>query len=121
MPPATSPEADGTNFDWGVLAETTPCYASSGTATGRLLGGTVIEKISVHTSSRGPMLRCRLLEGSTWRSDVFVPESAVVVFAGPYAEGSYEVTLPVTRAAKDAVKPEFAAAFTARHLEEEEA
>lgn len=33
--------------------------------------------------------------------------------AGPYAEGSYEVTLPVTRAAKDAVKPEFAAAFTA--------
>ena len=33
--------------------------------------------------------------------------------AGPYAEGSYEVTLPVTRAAKDAVKPEFTASFTA--------
>ncbi len=86
VPPATAPGADGTNFDWGVLAETTPCYASSGTATGRLPGGTVIEKISVHTSSRGPMLRCRVLEGAIWRSDVFVPESAVVVFAGPYAE-----------------------------------
>lgn len=33
--------------------------------------------------------------------------------AGPYAEGSYEVTLPVNRAAKAAVKPEFAMSFTA--------
>jgi hypothetical protein len=33
--------------------------------------------------------------------------------AGPYAEGSYEVTLPVTKAVKGAVKPEFAASFTA--------
>jgi hypothetical protein len=33
--------------------------------------------------------------------------------AGPYAEGSYEVTLPVNRAANAAVKPEFDAAFTA--------
>jgi hypothetical protein len=33
--------------------------------------------------------------------------------AGPYAEGSYEVTLPVNRAAKAAVKPEFAVSFTA--------
>lgn len=33
--------------------------------------------------------------------------------AGPYAEGSYEVTLPVTKAVKAAVKPAFADAFTA--------
>jgi hypothetical protein len=33
--------------------------------------------------------------------------------AGPYAEGSYEVTLPVTKAVKAAVKPAFADSFTA--------
>jgi hypothetical protein len=33
--------------------------------------------------------------------------------AGPYAEGSYEITLPVTRAVLDAVKPEYRAAFAA--------
>jgi hypothetical protein len=32
--------------------------------------------------------------------------------AGPYAEGSYEVTLPVTAAVKAAVKPQYAASFT---------
>jgi hypothetical protein len=32
--------------------------------------------------------------------------------AGPYAEGSYEVTLPVTAAVRAAVKPQFAASFT---------
>lgn len=31
--------------------------------------------------------------------------------AGSYAEGTYEVTLPVTRAVLDAVKPEYASAF----------
>ena len=31
--------------------------------------------------------------------------------AGPYAEGDYEVNLPVTQAVLDAVKPEFKAAF----------
>lgn len=34
--------------------------------------------------------------------------------AGPYAEGSYEVTLPVTPAVLAAVKPEFRAAFRVR-------
>ncbi|MCW1381255.1 DUF3298 and DUF4163 domain-containing protein [Novosphingobium sp. KCTC 2891] len=34
--------------------------------------------------------------------------------AGPYAEGSYEVTLPVTPAVLAAVKPEYRAAFAAR-------
>lgn len=33
--------------------------------------------------------------------------------AGPYAEGSYEVTLPVGKAIMDAVKPEFKTAFSA--------
>lgn len=33
--------------------------------------------------------------------------------AGPYAEGTYEVTLPVTRAILAAVKPQFASSFTA--------
>lgn len=33
--------------------------------------------------------------------------------AGPYAEGSYEVTLPVTPAVLDAVKPEYRASFAA--------
>ena len=33
--------------------------------------------------------------------------------AGPYAEGTYEVTLPVTRAILAAVKPEYAESFTA--------
>lgn len=33
--------------------------------------------------------------------------------AGPWAEGSYEVTLPVTKAVKAAVKPAFADSFTA--------
>jgi hypothetical protein len=33
--------------------------------------------------------------------------------AGPYAEGSYEVTLPVTPALLKAVKPEYRAAFAA--------
>lgn len=32
--------------------------------------------------------------------------------AGPYAEGSFEVTMPVTRAIKAAVKPPYAASFT---------
>lgn len=32
--------------------------------------------------------------------------------AGPYAEGSYEFTLPVTSAVIDAVKPEFASSFS---------
>jgi hypothetical protein len=32
--------------------------------------------------------------------------------AGPYAEGDYEVNLPVTQALLDAVKPEFKAAFS---------
>ena len=31
--------------------------------------------------------------------------------AGPYAEGSYDITLPVTPAVLKAVKPEFRAAF----------
>ncbi len=31
--------------------------------------------------------------------------------AGPYSEGSYEVTLPVTQAVLDAVRPEYSAAF----------
>ncbi|BBC74139.1 conserved hypothetical protein [Altererythrobacter sp. B11] len=35
--------------------------------------------------------------------------------AGPYAEGSYELTLPVTRAVLDAVKPRYKAAFAARN------
>lgn len=34
--------------------------------------------------------------------------------AGPYAEGSYEVTLPVTTAVLAAVKPDYRAAFVAR-------
>jgi hypothetical protein len=34
--------------------------------------------------------------------------------AGPYAEGSYEVTVPVTQKVLAAVKPEFKAAFVAR-------
>ncbi len=34
--------------------------------------------------------------------------------AGPYAEGDYEVTLPVTPAVLAAVKPEYRAAFSAR-------
>lgn len=34
--------------------------------------------------------------------------------AGPYAEGDYEVTLPVTDAVLSAVKPEFRSAFAAR-------
>jgi len=34
--------------------------------------------------------------------------------AGPYAEGSYEITLPVTRAVLDAVRPEFKADFTVK-------
>jgi hypothetical protein len=33
--------------------------------------------------------------------------------AGPYAEGSYEVTLPVTAAVVAAAKPEYRAAFVA--------
>src|SRR5690606_12808329 len=33
--------------------------------------------------------------------------------AGPYAEGTYEVTLPVTKAILAAVKPQFASSFTA--------
>jgi hypothetical protein len=33
--------------------------------------------------------------------------------AGPYAEGTYEVSLPVTRAILSAVKPEYVQAFTA--------
>jgi hypothetical protein len=33
--------------------------------------------------------------------------------AGPYAEGTYEVTLPVTKAILAAVKPEYAQSFTA--------
>ena len=32
--------------------------------------------------------------------------------AGPYAEGDYEVTLPVTQAVLAAVKPEYRAAFS---------
>jgi hypothetical protein len=31
--------------------------------------------------------------------------------AGPYAEGTYEVTVPVTRAVMDAVKPVYRSAF----------
>jgi hypothetical protein len=34
--------------------------------------------------------------------------------AGPYAEGSYEVTLPVTRAVLQAVKPRYRDAFATR-------
>lgn len=34
--------------------------------------------------------------------------------AGPYVEGSYEVTLPVTQAVLDAVKPEYSAVFKKR-------
>ncbi len=34
--------------------------------------------------------------------------------AGPYAEGSYEVTLPVTQAVFDAVNPDYSAAFSKR-------
>lgn len=34
--------------------------------------------------------------------------------AGPYAEGDYEVTVPVTRGVLDVVRPEFKAAFVAR-------
>jgi hypothetical protein len=34
--------------------------------------------------------------------------------AGPYAEGDYEVSLPVTQAVLDAVKPEYKAAFSLR-------
>ena len=33
--------------------------------------------------------------------------------AGPYAEGAYEVTLPVTPAVLDAVKPEYRDSFAA--------
>ena len=32
--------------------------------------------------------------------------------AGPYAEGDYEVTLPVTQAVLAAVRPEYRAAFS---------
>lgn len=35
--------------------------------------------------------------------------------AGPYVEGAYEVDLAVDRAIRDAVKPEYRAAFTARN------
>ena len=35
--------------------------------------------------------------------------------AGPYAEGAYSIDLPVTRAIRDAVKPEYQGAFTARN------
>jgi hypothetical protein len=35
--------------------------------------------------------------------------------AGPYAEGAYSVDLPVTRAIRDAVKPQYQASFTARN------
>jgi hypothetical protein len=35
--------------------------------------------------------------------------------AGPYAEGAYEVNLTVDRAIRDAVKPEYRAAFAARN------
>jgi hypothetical protein len=35
--------------------------------------------------------------------------------AGPYAEGAYSVDLPVTRAIRDAVKPQYRASFTARN------
>ena len=34
--------------------------------------------------------------------------------AGPYAEGDYEVTVPVTQKVLDAVRPEFKPAFVAR-------
>lgn len=35
--------------------------------------------------------------------------------AGPYVEGAYEVNLPVDRALRDAVKPEYRDSFTARN------
>lgn len=83
--PPPRPRGAEAGYDWGVLAESTPCYNSSGAVSGRLNGGVVVEKISSHDSSRGVMLRCRVLENQVWRNDVFIPEKAVVVFSGPYA------------------------------------
>lgn len=82
--PEPQPQPQGPVYDWGVLAETTNCYTAAGMPNGKLPGGTVVERMSVHESSRGTLLRCRVLHNQMWREGFFVPESAVVMFQGAY-------------------------------------
>lgn len=88
-PPAPSPSpapSAGPSYDWGVLGETVSSYSASGEPSGRLPGGTVVERVSVHDSSRGRIVRCRVLRDQQWKDGFFVPEPAIVQFQGPFVE-----------------------------------
>lgn len=76
---------------------------------------------TVDRSSDDPFSQCPKVEeatlilGSTNRQTVNRIGLLVGPYvAGPYAEGSYDVTLPVTSALLRAVKPEYRSAFAAR-------
>lgn len=86
--PAPAPQPIGPVFDWGILVETTNVYNAAGTPTGKLPGGTVVERVSVHESSRGSMVRCRVLHNQLWREGIFVPELALAMFQGSYVNAS---------------------------------
>ncbi len=88
--PSVPPQPAGPVYDWGLLAETTNSYTSSGTSNGKLSAGTVVERISTHESSHGTLLRCRVLRQQRWGETVYVPATAVIMFAGPFVEAPVE-------------------------------
>jgi len=90
QPAPPPPEPAGPVYDWGLLAETTNSYTAAGISNGRLPGGTVVERISTHESSHGTLLRCRILRDQRWGASVYIPATAVIMFAGPYVEAPKE-------------------------------
>jgi hypothetical protein len=82
--PAPVAQPTGPVYDWGVLADTTNCYTAAGQPNGKMPGGTVVERVSVHESSLGSMVRCRVLHNQMWREGFFIPAPALVMFQGSY-------------------------------------
>lgn len=84
--PVQQPGYTGPRYDWGVLAEEAQTYGEDGKIRVKLPAGSVVEKMEEKNSSNGRMYVCRVLLNRRWQPGFVLKASAVVMFAGPFAD-----------------------------------
>ena len=77
---------------WGILKESVKGFTATGEVGGKIPGATIIEQVSRHDSDHGVMIKSRVLrqKDQQWIEDIFIPESALVIFNKSYDETPQE-------------------------------